>query len=81
MNTWREADAAAREFLPQMDQLRWNEDHMIFAGIVTAAAACWRFECGIAKEHEENQLRLGSRLRSYIRRYGCISGSHSAFVT
>ena len=21
MNTWREADAAAREFLPQMDQL------------------------------------------------------------
>ena len=25
-------------------------------GIVTAAAACWRFECGIAKEHDENQL-------------------------
>jgi hypothetical protein len=22
MNTWRAADAAAREFLPQMDQLR-----------------------------------------------------------
>jgi transposase-like protein len=21
--------------------------------IVTAAAACWRFECGIAKEHDE----------------------------
>jgi hypothetical protein len=24
--------------------------------IVTAAAACWPFECGIAKEHDENQL-------------------------
>src|SRR5271157_4788178 len=25
-------------------------------GIVTAPAACWRFECGVAKEHGENQL-------------------------
>jgi hypothetical protein len=39
MNTWREADATAREFLPQMDQLRWNEDHMIFAGIVMSGRA------------------------------------------
>ena len=25
-------------------------------GVVTALAACWRFECGVAEEHDENQL-------------------------
>jgi hypothetical protein len=33
----------------------WPSDSV---GIVTAAAACWRFECGIAKEHEENRISL-----------------------
>ncbi len=27
------------------------------SGIVTARAACWRFECGVAEEDDENQLR------------------------
>ena len=35
-----------------------GDDHrgIVREGIVTAQAACWRFECGVAEEHEENQL-------------------------
>ena len=29
---------------------------MTSGGVVTTLASCWRFECGVAEEHDENQL-------------------------
>ena len=43
--------------LRNVEDLLAERPFSVTEGVVTARAACWRFECGVAEEHDENQLR------------------------
>jgi hypothetical protein len=47
------------------------------AGIVTARAACWRFGCGVAEEHDERGIAVSyETVRRWVNHFGPMIAAH-----